>query len=44
MFCKMGFIYDEKGLLKLKDSPLDKGKKVFEELLRGVVYVNWSAF
>lgn len=40
MFCKMGFIYDEKGLLKLKDSPLDKGKKVFEELLRGVVYVN----
>lgn len=37
-FCKIGFIYDEKGLLKLKDSPLDRGKKVYEELLKGVVW------
>lgn len=37
--CKMGFIWDYWNLLNLKDSPLDKGKEVFEKLLKGAIYV-----
>lgn len=32
--CKMGFIYDTKNLLSLKDSPFDKGKEIFIKLYR----------
>lgn len=37
--CQMGFVYDTKNLLSLKDSPLDKGKETFMELFNQVVYV-----
>lgn len=33
-YMKVSYIYDTGKLLDLKDSPLDKGPKVFEELLR----------
>lgn len=32
-YCNFSFIYDREGLLDLKDSPSDKGEKVFIELL-----------
>lgn len=32
-YADFSFIFDFKGLLKLKDSPFDKGERVFEELL-----------
>lgn len=38
--CIMGFIWDNKNLLNLKDSPFDKGKDVFLKLYReGVVWI-----
>lgn len=38
-YCNMSFIYDKKHLLKLKESPTDRGQEVFEELLRSRVRV-----
>jgi len=35
----MSFIYDRKGLSKLKDSPTDNGQEVFEQLLKSRVRV-----
>lgn len=35
---KMGFIMDNKGLLKSKDSPTDNGKEIFEKLIK---YIQW---
>lgn len=32
-YCNFSFIYDRKNLLEMKDSPTDKGEKVFRELL-----------
>lgn len=32
-YCKMSFCYDRSGLLDHKDSPTDKGEKVFKKLL-----------
>lgn len=32
-YANFSFIFDFKGLLELKDSPFDKGEKIFEELL-----------
>lgn len=31
-YCSMGFIYDTKGVLKLKESPFDKGRESFRQL------------
>lgn len=33
-YCQMSFIYDREKLLQLKDSPVDKGEAVFEQLLK----------
>ena len=38
-YCTCSFIYDRKGLTKLKDSPSDKGEEVFKKLLEGRVRV-----
>lgn len=39
-FCNIGFLWDSKNLLQLKDSPTDKGKEVFLRLYNeGVVWV-----
>lgn len=39
-YCTMGFIYDTRGLLNLKDSPFDNGLDVATKLLsKGVVWV-----
>lgn len=32
-YCHFSFIYDDKNLLDLKDSPVDKGEKIFLQLL-----------
>lgn len=37
--CKMGFIYDTKNLLNLKDSPFDKGKETFLELYKTAIWI-----
>lgn len=37
--CKMGFLWDTKGLLNLKDSPFDKGQETFKKLYKGAIYV-----
>lgn len=37
--CLMGFIYDSKNLLDLKDSPLDKGKETFLKLYKGAIWL-----
>lgn len=37
--CKMGFIFDTQNLLKLKDSPFDKGKEVFLKLYKNAIWV-----
>lgn len=38
-FFQMGFIYDTKNLLDLKDSPTDKGKDVFLNLYKEAIWV-----
>lgn len=38
-YCQMGYIWDTRDLLSLKDSPTDKGKEVFEQLYKGVVWI-----
>ena len=37
--CKMGFIYDSKNLLELKQSPTDRGKETFLKLYKGAVWL-----
>lgn len=37
--CKMGFIYDAKNLLRLKESPTDRGKEIFLELYKGAIWL-----
>lgn len=37
--CTMGFIHDTKNLLRLKDSPFDRGKQVFLDLYKGAIWV-----
>ena len=38
-YYNFSFIYDREGLLGLKDSPVDRGKEVFEELFKKRVIV-----
>ncbi|MBQ4060563.1 MAG: hypothetical protein IJD46_00915 [Bacilli bacterium] len=38
-YCLMSFIYDREGLLDLKDSPTDKGEKIFKKLLERRVFI-----
>ncbi|WP_161627575.1 hypothetical protein [Metaclostridioides mangenotii] len=37
---KVTLIWDTKGLLDYKDSPIDNGKKIFEELLKDRICIN----
>ena len=38
--CLMGFITDTKNLIRLKDSPIDRGEKIFKQLCKeGVVWI-----
>lgn len=37
--CQMGFIYDTQNLLKLKESPTDRGKEVFLKLYKGAIWL-----
>ena len=37
--CKMGFIYDSKNLLELKQSPTDRGKETFLKLYKGAIWL-----
>lgn len=37
--CHMGFIWDSKNLLNLKDSPFDKGKETLQQLIRGGIWI-----
>lgn len=37
--CQMGFLFDNENLLELKDSPFDRGKEVFEKIMKKVVTV-----
>lgn len=36
--CLMGFVYDNKNLLELKDSPFDKGREITQELLKRTIW------
>lgn len=38
-YCNFYFLFDFKNLLQLKDSPIDKGKEIFEELMKNKVQV-----
>ena len=38
-YCNFSFVYDKENLLSLKDSPSDKGKEIFEKLVRKRVKV-----
>ena len=38
-YCNFYFLFDFKNLLQLKDSPIDKGKEIFEELMKNKVRV-----
>ena len=38
-YCNFSFIFDKTNLLKEKDSPLDRGKKIFEELYNNRIKV-----
>lgn len=37
--CQMGFIYDSKNLLELKQSPTDRGKETFLKLYKGAIWL-----
>ena len=37
--CNMGFIYDTKNLLELKQSPFDRGKDIFKQLYKEVFWL-----
>lgn len=39
-YCNFSFIFDFENLLDYKDSPIDKGKEVFEKLYKGRINVN----
>ncbi|MDY4127720.1 hypothetical protein [Peptostreptococcus porci] len=39
-YCKCSYIVDKEGLLDMKDSPLDKGKKIFESLIKSRKLIN----
>ncbi len=41
-YCNFSFIYDRKGLLNLKDSPMDRGKEIFDTLVKERVKVSES--
>ena len=38
-YCNFSFLFDYNNLLDLKDSPIDKGKEVFEELMKKKIQV-----
>lgn len=38
-YCNFYFLFDFNNLLDLKDSPIDKGKEIFEEMMRNKVQV-----
>ena len=38
-YCNFYFLFDYDNLLELKDSPIDKGKKVFETLMKNKIQV-----
>lgn len=38
-YCNFSFVYDKEKLLRLKESPTDRGEEVFEKLLRKRVQV-----
>ena len=38
-YYNFSFIYDIEGLLNEKDSPIDKGKEIFEHLMKGRIMV-----
>lgn len=38
-YCKMSFIYDTENLLKLKESPTDRGENIFKKLLEKRIIV-----
>ena len=38
-YCQFSFVYDNKGLTNLKDSPTDKGEDIFKQLIEGRVRV-----
>ena len=35
----MGFIYDSQNLLKLKESPFDRGPEIFKNLMKKGVWI-----
>ena len=41
--CNMGFIYDTKNLLELKQSPFDRGKDIFKQLYKEVFWL-WNTY
>lgn len=38
-YCNFSFVYDREGLLELKDSPSDKGEKIFKKLIEKRIVV-----
>lgn len=41
-YCNFSFLFDYDNLLGLKDSPIDKGKEVFEKLMKNKIEVRDS--
>ena len=39
-YMKVGYLMDRNNLLDKKDSPVDKGKKVFQKLISERIYIN----
>lgn len=37
--CRMGFIYDSRNLLRLKDSPIDRGRDTFLQLYKEAIWI-----
>ncbi len=38
-YCNFSFLFDFNNLLKIKDSPIDRGKEIFEQLMKNKVQV-----
>lgn len=38
-YCTIGFLYDNKNLLNLKNSPFDKGKEIFIQLYKKAIWI-----
>ena len=38
-YCNFYFLFDFNNLLSLKDAPIDKGKEIFEELMKNKIQV-----